>query len=457
MSKRNHVPRKASRRTFLKSLAAMATVAIVPRHVIPGSGKPPPSEKMNVGCVGVGGMQGAADVGSVSSQNIYALCDVDEVHLAKTAASYPKAKRYVDFREMLDKEKKNLDGVTITVPDHMHASVAVAAMANDLAVYCQKPLTQSVWEARLLTKAAQKYKVATQMGNQGYSHVATRQACEIIWSGEIGDVTEVHSWSGGGFARGTTEWPKAEKPPATMHWDLWTGRAAVREYSPQIAPINWRGYLDYGTQMIGDWGIHQFGPANWALQLTAPTSVECIDVKGANTVTYPSYSCKLEFPERECKYVKSGKMPPVTVYWYEGELARKVPLPKGLTEADVRGANALFVGTKGFLGTSGRGEGIVRVPAGKENGEKFPPEVLKRSPGHFQDWIRAVKGGEPACSNFGIAAPYTEWMLLGAICWRFPHEKLMWDAKNLKFTNNDKATSFVKPEFRKGWELKDIS
>ena len=457
MRKQTQTQRQATRRQFMKALGAMATVSIVPRHVLGGSGQQPPSEKLSIGCVGVGGMQGGNDVRSVSKENIYALCDVDENNLNKAAKLYPKAKLYRDFREMLDKEHKNLQGVTVTIPDHMHASVAVGAMERGIGVYCQKPLTQSVWEARLLAKAAAKYKVATQMGNQGYSHEATRVACEIIWNGEIGDVTEVHSGHNGGFSRGITAWPPAEEMPKTLNWDLWTGRAAERSYSSKIHPINWRGFLDYGTMMIGDWGIHQFGPANWALQLGSPTSVECTAVKGANPVTYPSYSCKLEFPERPNQYVKSGKMPAVTVFWYEGEIAKSMPVPTGLTQADLRGHNEIFVGTKGVLGTGGRGESWGLIPRSKMAGYQKPSPVLKRSPGHFQDWILACKGGEPACSNFSIAGPYTEWMLLGAISWRFPNEKLLWDGKDLRFTNNEKANEFVKPKFRKGWELKDIT
>jgi len=208
--------------------------------------------------------------------------------------------------------------------------------------------------------------------------------------------------------------------------------------------------------MIGDWGIHQLGPANWGLQLGSPTSVECTAVEGVNPVTYPSYSCKMEFPERPNKYVPSGKMPPVTVYWYEGKMAGNFKPPEGLTSQDLKDFNELFVGTKGSMGTGGRGESVRLTPESKMQGFKKPPEVIKRSPGHFEDWIRACKGGEPACSNFSIAGPYTEWMLLGAICWRFPNEKLLWDAKNLRFTNNEKANEYVKPYFRKGWELKDI-
>jgi predicted dehydrogenase len=412
---------------------------------------------MNVGCIGVGGMQGGSDVRSVSSENIYALCDVDETNLNRTAEQYPGAKRYRDFREMLDKEQKNLHGITVTIPDHMHASVALRAMERGIGVYCQKPLTQSVWEARLLAKAARKYKVPTQMGNQGYSAIATRIACEVIWHGDLGDITEVHSMSSGGFARDTTAWPPAEEIPAALNWDLWTGRAAEHTYSSKIHPSNWRGFIEYGTQMIGDWGIHQLGPANWALQLGSPTSVECTAVEGVNPVTYPHYACRMEFPERPNPYVPSGKMPPVTIYWYEGNLARNFQPPAGLTEQDVRGYNEVFVGTQGFMGTSGRGESVRLIPNSKMQGYRKPAPMLKRSPGHFEDWIRSCKGGEPACSNFSIAGPYTEWMLLGAISWRFPNEKLLWDGRTLRFTNNEKANEYVKPHFRKGWELGDIT
>jgi predicted dehydrogenase len=447
-----------TRRQFVVGATA-ASFMIVPRHVLGGKAGPAPSEKLNLGSIGVGGMQGGSDVGSVSSENIYALCDVDQAHLKGTAARYPKAKLYRDFRKMLDKEHKNLDGVTITIPDFMHATASLWAMERGLAVHCQKPLTATVWEARLLANAARKYKVATQMGNQGYSSVATRIACEYIWNDEIGEVTEVHSWNGGGFSRGIVKWPSPEPVPATLDWNLWQGRSQEHTYSSKIHPINWRGFLDYGTMMIGDWGIHQFGPANWALGLgeTGPASVECIAVSGANPVTYPNYACKLHFPERSSKYVKSGKMPPVTVYWYEGSMAGMFKPPQGLTEEDIRGVNEVFVGTKGYLGTSDRGESYTLLPRSKQAGHRRPPEVLKRSPGHFQDWIRACKGGEPACSNFTIAGPYTEWMLLGAISWRFPHEKLLWDAKNLRFTNNEKANEFIKPKFRKGWELNNIT
>ncbi|MBX7258304.1 MAG: Gfo/Idh/MocA family oxidoreductase [Candidatus Hydrogenedentes bacterium] len=449
--------KKITRRQFVAATAAAGVFSIVPRRVLAASGETAPSDKLNLGCVGVGGMQGASDVRNVASENIYALCDVDENFLKKAAEAFPQAKLYRDFREMLDKEHKNLNGITITIPDHMHASVALYAMERGVNVYCQKPLTQSVWEARLLTNAAKKYNVVTQMGNQGYSAEATRVSCEIIWNGELGDITEVHSMCGGGFARDITEWPPAEPVPANLNWDLWMGRTAEHTYSAKIHPSNWRGFQEYGSQMVGDWGIHMLGPANWALQLGSPVSVECTAVEGVNPVTYPHYVCRFDFPERPNKFVPSGKMPPVSIYWYEGNMASKFTPPAGLTAEDCKDFNEIFVGTKGFLGTDGRGEGFSLTPRSKMEGYTLPPQVLKRSPGHYEDWLQGCRGGDAPCSNFGIAGPYTEWILLGAISWRFPNQKLEWDGAKLRFTNNDEANRYVKPTFRSGWELQDIS
>ena len=449
-------PTPVTRRQFLATTGALSAFFLVPRYVVAASGQEAPSEKMNIGCVGVGGMQGGSDVGGVSSQNIYALCDVDQKHLDAAAIKHPKAKLYRDFREMLDKEHKNLQGITVTIPDHMHATVSLWAMERGLGVHCQKPLTQTVWEARLMANAATKYKAHTQMGNQGYSSSATRLACEILWRGDIGDVTEVHAMSGGGFARGITQWPAEEPVPPTLNWDVWTGRAAEHPYSSKIHPINWRGFQEYGTQMVGDWGIHILGPANWGLQLGSPTSVKCIAVEGVNPVTYPHYACQFKFPERPNKYVPSGKMPPVSLTWYEGKATRNYKPPQGLTEADVKPWNEIFYGTKGFMGTSGRGEHTSLLPDSRMNEFQKPALVIPRSPGHFQDWIRACKGGPAACSDFSLAGPFTEWLLLGAISWRFPNEELLWDGKNLRFTNNEKANEYVKPKFRKGWELQEI-
>jgi len=475
-----------------------------------------PNEKMNIAGVGAGG-RATGVLGSLSAENIVALADVDWARAAEGFTRFDKATKYKDFRQMLDKEK-GIDAVTVIIPDHMHATVALAAMQLGKHVYVEKPLTRTPWEARLLADAAAKYKVATQMGNQGYSHDATRVAAEIIWSGEIGDITEVHSFRGrSSWPQGMASLPAPEKVPETLDWDLWLGGSQMRPYTSGdeayrkeypnnqfgfYLPFNWRGFYDFGSSLIGDWGIHQLGPANLALRLGSPTSVECLKLgEGQSPYTFPrgGVSLKWEFAARE-------NMPPVAVYWSDtGDLYT----PDGMTVEQMRaipgtgptiesppeggrggrgaqaapgapaaagaqggaggrgrggggqaqagsGYNTVFVGTKGFLGTGGRGESVGLLPGSRWAEYKLPPRMLTRSPGHQRDWVRACKGGEPACSNFSIAGPYTEWMVLGAIAARVPG-KLLWDPKKMEFTNNREANRYVRPAFRKGWELKSFT
>jgi len=296
---------KITRRELMGSAAAVAAFTIVPRHVLARSGTAAPSDKLNIGKIGCGGMQGGSDLRDVSSENIYALCDVDERKAGEANAQYSNAKLYHDFRNMLDKEAKNLNAVVISIPDHNHAQACIKAMEKGMAVYCQKPLAKYVWEANLLKRASKKYNVITQMGNQGYSNQATRLACEIIWHGDIGDVTEVHANSGGsrgaGFGRRLTEWPAEEQVPKELKWDLWLGCSpADRKYSTLIAPEKWRGFVDYGTGMLGDWGFHILGPANWALKLVSPTSVMASNVVGLDSINWSDQDViKWEFPARE--------------------------------------------------------------------------------------------------------------------------------------------------------------
>jgi len=484
-----------------------------------------PNEKMNIAGIGAGG-RALGVLGALESENIVALTDVDWARGADGFKRFEKATRYKDFRQMLDKELKNIDAVTVVTPDHLHATQALAAMQRGKHVYVEKPLTRTPWEARLLTDAAAKYKVATQMGNQGYSHEATRVAAEIIWSGEIGDVTEVHSFRGrASWPQGMQTLPATEKVPDTLDWDLWLGGAAFRpytsgdetyrkEYNSQFGfylPFNWRGFYDFGSSLIGDWGIHQFGPANLALRLGSPISVECITQgEGRSPYTFPrgGVAIKWEFAARE-------HMPPVTVYWSDtGDLytpsgmtveqMRQIPGTGPAIEvasgggggrggegggrgpgAGARGAapgepgaqgagrgrggrggaggqpqgsgyNTVFVGSKGYLGTSGRGEGVGLIPGSRWAEYSLPPRILTRSPGHQRDWVRACKGGEPACSNFSVAGPYTEWMVLGAVATRV-EGKLLWNPTKMEFTNNKEANKYVKPAFRRGWELKAIT
>jgi hypothetical protein len=461
-----------------------------------------PNERMHIAGIGAGG-RALSVLGGCESEDIVALADVDRVRGAEGFNRWPKAARYKDYRQMLDKELKTVDAVTVATPDHNHAAQALAAMERGKHVYVEKPLTRTPWEARLLTQAAAKYKVATQMGNQGYSHEATRVAAEIIWSGEIGDVTEVHAFRPrASWPQGIQKLPAPDTVPETLDWDLWLGTAAWRPYTPGddeyrkaygeerygfYLPFNWRGFFDFGTSLIGDWGIHILGPANMALRLGSPVSVECIQVgDGQSPYTFPrgGVAIKWEFPAR-------GSMPPIAVYWSD---TGDVYTPTGMTVEQMRqvpgtgpvmqtapgaasgrgggraggrgrggrgpeqgsGYNQIFVGTKGYLGTSGRGEGVGLIPGSRWAEYTLPPQLLTRSPGHQRDWIRACKGGEPACSNFSVAGPYTEWIVLGAIAARVPG-KLLWNAKTLEFTNSREATRLVKPAFRKGWELEPIT
>src|SRR5262245_53763776 len=285
-----------------------------------------PNEKLNIAGIGAGG-QPLGDLRQHGTENIVALADVDWARGAQGFQTFPKASKYKDFRQMLDKDGKRIDAVVIGTPDHMHATAAIACMQLGKGVYVEKPLTRTPWEARLLTDAAKKYKVATQMGNQGYSHEATRVAAEIIWSGEIGDVTEVYSFRGrASWPQGMQTVPASEKVPDTLDWDLWLGGAAFRPYTSGdeayrkeytqdqygfYMPFNWRGFYDFGSSLIGDWGIHQLGPANLALRLGSPVSVECIKQgEGRSPYTFPrgGVVIKWEFAARE-------NMPPVTIYW----------------------------------------------------------------------------------------------------------------------------------------------
>jgi len=276
----------------------------------------PEWKRLGVAAIGSGG-QGAGNIGAAApTENIVALCDVDETRAAGNFQRYEKQPKYKDFRVMLEKEGKNIDACTIGIPDFMHATVALACMQHGKHVYVEKPLTRTPWEARLLMEAAAKYKVATQMGNQGFSHECNRVAAEILWSGAIGDVTEAHFSTGPGSFPTELQGPPPESAvPGTLDWQAWLGGAAMRPYSTYYTPYNWRGFLDFGTGQIGNWATHTAGPVHTALQLGAPTSLERISVAGESKITYPvRATVRIEFPAR-------GGMPPVKVYYHESTRA----------------------------------------------------------------------------------------------------------------------------------------
>ncbi len=441
-----------SRREFLGAAGAIGAFTIVPRYVLGGAGNTPPSEKLNIAGIGVGG-QGGGDLNAVSSQNIVALCDVDWRHAAGTFRRYSSARKYKDFRKMLDKEDKNIDAVVVATPDHIHAPASMAAIKRGKHVYCEKPLTHSVYEARKIAEAARKAGVATQMGNQGQASEQTRLMCEMVWDGAIGPVREVHVWTDRpNRGLNAVYWPQGiDRPkdtppvPDTLDWDLWLGPAPQRPYNPAYLPFKWRGWWDFGTGAMGDIGCHALDPIFRALKLGAPTSVEGISTL-VNTETYPlSSKIHYEFPAR-------GDMPAVKVVWYDGGM--RPPRPEELEDGRQVGDNGkLFIGDKGKM----LGERIIPQSRMTEYGK--PPQKLERSPGHHIEWINACKGGKPAGSNFDHAGPLAEAVLLGNVALRpelreiTNRKKLLWDPEKFEITNVPEANQFLRREYRKGWTL----
>jgi predicted dehydrogenase len=409
-----------------------------------------PNEKMNFAAIGAGG-KGFSDIAGCASENLVAMVDPDEKRAARAFEKYPDVPKYTDFRRMFDKETKNIDAVIVSAPDHVHGTASMWAMVRGKHVYCQKPLTRTVWEAQELGKGAVKYKVATQMGNQGYSNEGARQCCEIIWSGEIGPVREVHAWTNRPlkyWPQGPEVVPQQEPIPPHLDWEAWLAGSEYRPYSPAYAPHHWRGFPEFGCGAIGDMACHILGTPNMALRLGAPTSVECLRQEGKSQYTFPKASLiKFEFPAR-------GAMPPLTLYWHDGlnEQPKIEGVPEGelIGDSDVNGS--LFVGEKGMVTTGCYGERSRLLPATKMADYTLPDPVLSRSPGHYRDWIRACKGGEPSCSNFTVAGPFVAWMLLGVISMQY-EGKLLWDDTKGQFTNNKEANAYLKPKFRKDWKF----
>jgi predicted dehydrogenase len=462
-----------TRRQFLRGTAlSAAAFMVVPGGVLGLRGATSPNEKLNLAGIGIGG-QGGDDLGHMESENIVALCDVDKNHAAHIFKKYPKAQQFTDYRQMLD-QMKEIDAVVVATPDHLHAFAAMEAIKRDKHVYCEKPLTHSVWEARRLAGAAHEAKVATQMGNQGQASEDPRRLCEYVWAGAIGEVHEAHIWtdrpSQGLFneywPQGVSR-PKDTPPvPATLDWDLWLGPAPSRPYHPAYLPFKWRGWWDFGTGALGDIGCHAMDPVFRALKLGAPLSVQAASTR-VNEETYPLGSIvTYQFPARSAEpqaincHVQglSGAaagavaMPPCKLTWYDGGL--RPPRPDGLPDGRQMGDNGrLLVGDKGFI----LGNTIYPESSAKQAGQI--PKTIPRSQGHYQEWIAACKGGKPAGSNFDWAGPLAESVLLGNVALRVQLRenltlyKLLWDSAALKFTNLEEANRFVRRDYRAGWSL----
>ena len=430
----HHWRRSLSRRSFLHTTTIVGTGVLASPSLLRAKS---PNEKLNVALIGVGN-KGEANRAGVAGENIVALCDVDEKMLNAAAAKHPPARTYRDFRRML--EQKDIDAVVVTVPDHVHAVAAMAAMQLGKHVYCEKPLTHDIWEARQLALTARQYKVATQMGNGGHASERLRTAVEWVQAGVIGDVREVHAWSNRPI------WPQGiarpmDRPdvPKYLDWDLWLGPAPERPYHPAYHPFKWRGFWDFGTGALGDMGCHIIDAAFWALDLGAPVAVEA-ESSDVNGETAPSWSIvRYEFPQR-------GNKPAVKLTWYDGGKLPSRDLFEVGPDQKLDDNGSLFVGEKGKLALDYKG--VRLIPERKDF--QPPPKTVPRSPGHYTEWIAACKGGAPAMSNFGYAGSLTEAVLLGNVALRVG-KKIEWDAQNLQVRNAPEAAQYIRRQYRKGW------
>ncbi len=468
-----------SRRRFIRNTSlAGAGFFIIPRHVL-GRGFIAPSDKLNIAGIGAGG-KGTSDLSEFAKSpkvNIVALCDVDDRQAKKSRENFPKATYYRDFREMLEKEKNNIEACSISTPDHTHAVATMAAMQLGKHVYTQKPLTHNIYEARMLAEAAKKYKVVTQMGNQGGSGDGVRKAKEIYDAGMIGTVTETHAWTN------RPVWPQGiptpsgkHEIPAELDWDLWLGPAQPIDFNPAYLPFNWRGWWAFGTGALGDMACHIMDPVFRILPIDYPNSAECSvatiwkemwnDTQNIDACP-PASIIHLNFPRNDGK----GN---IKVSWYDGGLLPNRPdelLPEepfGNWDGGV-----LFIGTKGKLLLDCYGENPRLLPTKLMKEKTMPKETIKRVPeGHYLQWVNACiagYGNAQTSSPFEYAGPFTESILMGNLAIRswmmknpklkgwddkyLGRKKLLWDAKNMKITNFDEANQFVKREYRQGWSL----
>ena len=426
------------------------------------------NEKINIACIGVGG-KGDSDSSDVArcGGNIVAICDVDADTLAKKGKQFPNAKRYNDYRKLLEEMDKEIDAVTVSTPDHNHGVAGIRAMKMGKHCFCQKPLAQTVYEARTMRQLAAEKKLATQMGNQGSASSGLRRAVEVVQGGAIGAPRELHVWSNRpiwpqGLAR-----PQGEDPvPSSLNWDAWLGPAAQRPFKKDVYhTFRWRGWYDFGTGALGDMACHTVNMPFRALKLGYPTVVELEIASRTYPETFPKTSrIRFEFPERE-------GLPPLKFWWYDGNPGDPLkPLRPNAgaakeviaTMGDLPESGALIIGDKGklfspddygerfFLAMKGKDE---FTPGDQHDAAKAIPQSIPRSPGHMQEYLRMIKDGTPAYSNFDVAAYLAEVILLGCVALRLGEGvRMEWDGPNMKSTNLPEAERFVRRNNRPGWE-----
>ena len=487
MKKNSYDSQSNSRRDFIKTTAlATAGISIVPRHVLGGPGFIAPSDKLIVAGIGVGG-KGESDIANFAKSgkaDIAFLCDVDDRRAANSVKRFPKAKYYKDWRELLDKESKNFDAVSVSTPDHTHAVAALAAMELGKHVYVQKPLTHDIYEARKLTEAAEKYNVVTQMGNQGSSNDGVRQMREWYDAGEIGDVHTVYCWTDRPVWPQGIPWPETKSPvPSELDWDLWLGTAPYKEYVNGLVPFNWRGWWDYGTGALGDMGCHLVEPPYRILDLKYPTDVQC-SVGSVYVDEFqrgyfpdscpPSSHVTMTFPKTE---KTAGE---VKFHWMDGGIQPTRPEELEPNETFGDGGNgALLIGTKGKMMCGTYSVNPQLLPLSKTDKANVP-KTIERVPGgsegHYGQWVEAAiagKGNKEVSSPFEIAGPLTEVLLIANLAIRgvdireqktndrgdkyfsYPGRniEMVWDAQNMKVTNLEEANRYVRRDYRAPWTL----
>ncbi len=471
--------KKLTRRTFAKGAAAAAFgFQVVPSRVFGAN------DRITLAGIGTGG-KGAVDIAGADKAGfqIVALCDVvdaskgrtlgREAALTGTRRKFPQAAFYQDWREMLDKEP-GIDAVTVSTPDHVHAMASIAAMKKGKHVYCQKPLTHDIWEARMMTKVARETGVKTQMGNQAHAHTNMRRMVELVRAGIIGDVKEVHTWTNRPiWPQAMPHYPKKEEVPAHIDWDLWVGPAPFHDYSPKIHPFNWRGYWDYGTGALGDMACHDMDMSFWALGLGSPTSVEAIS-SGPTAVSPPIWSTiTYQFPAR-------GKQPPVKYLWYDGyrdavfneekwalvnkDDPTKKPSLRNTPPEDIlegqnpatenKGYGSILVGTRGKLFYSRAKDDWFVKPSSKLDGFDFPAPTLQRARDNdpYKEFYDSIEKDGQALGNFDYSGPFSETVLLGNLAVKLG-KKIHWDGPNMKATNAPEADALIRRTYRKGWEI----
>ncbi len=422
--------------------------------------------KIRVACIGVGG-KGSSDTDNAAQAGgeIVAICDVDAGNLAQKAKKYPKAKKFTDFRKMLEEMDDQIDAVTVSTPDHVHAVASMMAIGMGKHIYCQKPLTQTVWESRAMRKLARDKKIATQMGNQGSAAKGLRRAVEVIQAGVIGNPLQIHVWSNRPIWPQGMDRPKGEDPvPSSLDWDLWIGPAAMRPYKKGVYnPFKWRGWTDFGTGALGDMACHTVNMPFRACKLGYPTMIECEMASLAHSESYPLTSrVRFDFPSRD-------GLPPLKFWWYDGNPRRFQPLrPYPDTVADVMAlrnklppSGCLIIGEKGQLFSPDdygarfflKLEGEKKFTRGDTHEAVKPiAQTIPRSPGHVKEWFEMMKGGPASYSNFEIAAYLNEIILLGNIAQRVGEGRpIQWDGPNMKSPNTPEASKLVKRNYRKGW------